>query len=172
MRDLASRLLLKTSLLFSLCLFNLGIHAQESRTTILSFGHAYFTDIEYLTYGIHGIEASAEFLLKEEKIGLRLPLNLYYEEDLYLGGGINLKFYLNKGKFRTFIGPEYSMGKQITNKYPEDFLEKIRYKQLMVNTGVAYHAKWLSIAVHTGWGREFNYEAYTATSSITFGVKF
>ena len=166
------QLFVKFSFIIGLVLCQLHVFAQNSRTTILSVGTSYLTEVNTFAYGLHGVEASAEFLFNDEKMGLRLPINLYFEDDLYLGGGANLKFYLNQGKFRAFVGPEFAAGSRITNKYPEDLVTETRYLQVLADAGVAFQTGRIAIALHAGIGREFKHKYFTTNTGLTIGFRF
>lgn len=160
-------------LLICFILFSFSLTAQNDKNTIVSVGYSYLTNPNSFWLGANGVEVSAEFLMNDEKIGLKLPLQLHFVGDLYLGMGANLKFYTNKGKLRGFVGPNFAIGRNLHRNWADDFVEKEKpYMYLLGDTGIAYnHNNWV-MAIHAGVGFEFSYKDAISNLGLTLGRKF
>lgn len=167
------QLLLPFLFLLGLGINTTSVFGQKAKSsTLLSFGYNYLSLVEDFSLGIHGIEASAEFLLHDEKIGIKIPVNLYYEEDLFLGSGINVKFYTNKGKLRGFLGPKYTTGRNVTDIYGDTELTgPIRYHHLTGDIGLAYNSQKMVYALSVGYGKEFKYHDNFLSIGLSVGWK-
>lgn len=160
-------------LLICFILFSFSLTAQNNKNTIISAGYSYLTNPNSFWFGANGVEVSAEFLINEEKIGLKIPLQLHFIGDLYLGTGANLKFYTNKGKLRGFLGPNIAIGRNLNRRWADDFIEKEKpYLFLLGNTGLTYNYKNWVVALHARVGYELNYNEPTTNLGLTVGRKF
>lgn len=133
-----------------------------SGSEIYSIGYTGIADVNFSEV-ISGIEFSSEFLFNNEKIGLRLPLYFYFNDGVYTGGGTNLKFYLNKGVVRGFIGPE------IMGVY--DFSYGDGFFQVMGDIGLSINPGIMNITLHGGAGYGFS-AGSVINIGLTVGVKF